>query len=70
MTENTQLVDIQTTLAHLEITVEALNKVVSQQDQQIQDLQRQLQLMYSYLQNNSETGVAPFELLADRPPHY
>lgn len=65
-----QIVDLQTSVAHLEATVEALNGVIASQDRQLQDMQRQLQLLFGYLQRQSDDGIAPFDLLADRPPHY
>lgn len=65
-----QLIDLQTAVAHLEDNVERLDKVIAKQDQQLQNMQRQLQLMYAQVNNKDEQGIAPFDLLADRPPHY
>ncbi|WP_230661238.1 SlyX family protein [Psychrobacter sp. I-STPA10] len=67
---NEQLIALQTAVAHLEDNVDRLDKVIAKQDQQLQNMQRQLQLMYAHLDNKSEQGIAPFDLLADRPPHY
>lgn len=67
---NQQIIELQSTIAHLELTVDDLNKVVSKQDKQLQDLQRQLQLMFNFLNANQDDGIAPFDLLADKPPHY
>ena len=66
-----QMIDLQTSMAHLEQTVERLDQVITRQDRDIQTLQRQLQLIYSQVESQSgEEGVAPFDLMADRPPHY
>lgn len=66
-----QLIDLQIKIAYLENTVETLNDVIATQDRELKDLQDQLKLIYKYLQNNyNDDGIAPFDLLADRPPHY
>lgn len=66
-----QMIEIQTTMAHLELIVERLDQVVTQQDKHIRDLQRQLQLVYRQVEGQSgEEGIAPFDIAADRPPHY
>lgn len=68
---NTQVIDLQMTIAHLEISVEQLDAIVAQQDKQIQTMQRQLQLMYRHIEGQqSEEGIAPFDIMADKPPHY
>ena len=63
------IIDLQIKIAYLENTIDALDKVIAHQDQAIKDLQDQLKLIYKYLQNKDD-GIAPFNLLADRPPHY
>ncbi|WP_430737268.1 SlyX family protein [Psychrobacter sp. VH5] len=66
-----QVIDLQTSLAHLEVTVERLNDVITRQDRDIHTLQRQLQLIYKQIENqDSESGIAPFDVMEDRPPHY
>ncbi|MGO2227177.1 SlyX family protein [Psychrobacter celer] len=66
-----QVIDLQTSLAHLEVTVERLNDVITRQDKDIHTLQRQLQLIYKQIENQDpENGIAPFDVMADRPPHY
>ncbi|UNU73151.1 SlyX family protein [Moraxella nasovis] len=63
------IVELQIKLAYLEEMVESLNDVVTRQDRLLTDLQDQLKLMYGQLQNKENT-ITPFDLLADRPPHY
>ena len=65
-----QVTDLQITVAHLEDTVDRLDKVIALQDKQMQDMQRQLQLVYGRLDGKSEERVAPFDVMADKPPHY
>ncbi len=66
-----QMIELQMTMAHLELTVERLDQVITRQDKHIRDLQRQLQLVYKQVEGqNAEEGIAPFDLMADQPPHY
>ena len=66
-----QVIDLQTSLAHLEVTVERLNDVITRQDKDIHTLQRQLQLIYKQIDSQAtEVSIAPFDVMADRPPHY
>jgi SlyX protein len=66
-----QMIELQMNMAHLELTVDRLDEVITQQDKHIRDLQRQLQLVYKQVENQTENdGIAPFDVMADRPPHY
>ena len=66
-----QLIELQMSMAHLEMTVERLDTVIARQDKDIQTLQRQLQLIYKQVESqDSDVGVAPFDVMADKPPHY
>lgn len=66
-----QLIELQMSMAHLEMTVERLDAVIARQDRDIQTLQRQLQLIYKQVDSqDSDGGIAPFDVMADRPPHY
>ena len=68
---NEQMIELQMNMAHLELTVERLDQVVTHQDKHIRDLQRQLQLVYKQVEGQSnDEGIAPFDVVADRPPHY
>ncbi len=65
------VIDLQMSMAHLEMTVERLDEVIARQDKDIQTLQRQLQLIYKQVESqDTEAGIAPFDVMADRPPHY
>ena len=66
-----QLVELQMNMSHLELTVERLDEVITRQDKHIQILQRQLQFIYKQVESqDSDSGIAPFDVMADRPPHY
>ena len=68
---NEQMIELQMNMSHLELTVERLDQVVTHQDKHIRDLQRQLQLVYKQVEGQSnDEGIAPFDVIADRPPHY
>lgn len=64
------ITDLQIKIAYLENTVDTLNDVIAQQDKTLKDLQDQLKLIYKFLESRDDDGIAPFDLLADRPPHY
>lgn len=64
------ITDLQIKIAYLENTVDTLNDVIAQQDKTLKDLQDQLKLLYKFLESRDDDGIAPFDLLADRPPHY
>lgn len=71
MESKQQIINLQESVSYLEITVDQLNEMIAKQDKELQDLKRQMQLMYNYLNANaSDDGIAPFDLMADRPPHY
>ena len=67
-----ELIDLQIKIAYLEDTLESLNHVIAVQDKQLMDLQDQLKLIYAKLDNlnHDQNDIAPFDLLADKPPHF
>ncbi|WP_435367502.1 SlyX family protein [Faucicola atlantae] len=65
------IIDLQSQIAFLEDTVEALNLRVAEQSRELADQHRQLQLLYQKIDSQTTTNtIAPFDLLADKPPHY
>lgn len=65
------ITDLQTKIAFLDDTVEQLNKIIAEQSQQIADQQKQLQFLYQKIDSqNLGTQIQPFDLIADKPPHY
>lgn len=66
-----QVTDLQITIAYLEDAIERLDKVIAVQDKELQNMQRQLQLLYAQVEGkNNDQGIAPFDVNADKPPHY
>lgn len=66
-----QVTDLQITIAYLEDAIERLDKVIAVQDKELQNMQRQLQLLYAQVEGkNNGQGIAPFDVNADKPPHY
>lgn len=64
------LIELQTRISFLEDMCDKLNDVIARQDRQLTDLQDQLRLVYQQVTAKDEVGIAPFDLLADKPPHY
>lgn len=70
-TKDFALIDLQTRISFLEDTCYELSKIIARQDRDLRDLQDQLKLMYQHIQaKQDDVGIAAFDLLADRPPHY
>lgn len=65
-----QIVELQTRVSFLEDHIDQLNQVIARQDRQLMDLQDQLKIIYQQLATKDDDGIAPFDLLADKPPHY
>lgn len=62
---------LETTVAFLDDTVEQLNHVIAQQDKRLADNERLLKrLCLKLFFEGDESSIEPFDLLADRPPHY
>lgn len=65
-----QIIELQTRVSFLEDHIDQLNQVIANQDRQLMDLQDQLKIIYQQLTTKDDGGIAPFDLLADKPPHY
>lgn len=59
-------------LTFLDELTDSLDQIVTQQTQQLLDMQAQMQILYQRLEasKQQEQGVEPFNVLGDRPPHY
>ena len=59
-------------LTFLDELTDSLDQMVTQQTQQLLDMQAQMQILYQRLEasKQQEDGVEPFNVLGDRPPHY
>ncbi len=67
-----RLTELETKLCLTEDLVEALNRTVYRQQQQLDLLQAQLRLLYGQMQANSEPSepAEPRNLRDEIPPHY
>ena len=63
--------DLQVRITFLDDLVEQLNEQVSRQSVEIADLKKQMQFLYQRIESaDLSDGIATFDPLADRPPHY
>ncbi|MFV5501588.1 MULTISPECIES: SlyX family protein [Acinetobacter] len=63
--------DLQVRIAFLDDLVEQLNDQVAKQSLEIADLKQQMQLLYQRVESSDlSKGIAEFDPVADRPPHY
>lgn len=64
-----RLTNLETKVAFQDDLVESLNRIVAEQQQQIDLLQQQVQLLYDQLRSLSPSNIAEGEA-DERPPHY
>ena len=63
--------DLQVRIAFLDDLVEQLNQQVTRQNLEIINLQKQMTLLYQRVESSDlSEGIAEFDPVADRPPHY
>lgn len=63
--------DLQVRIAFLDDLVEQLNQQVAEQNQEIVDLNKKLQLVYQRIESaDLSEGIAAFDPLSNKPPHY
>lgn len=62
-----RFVDIEIKVAHQEDLVESLNRLVYDQQKQIDRLEQRLAALAQYIRDNPQSGQGP---LNERPPHY
>ena len=63
--------DLQVRIAFLDDLVEQLNDQVARQNAEIADLKKQLQMLYRRIQSaDLSEGIAEFDPMTNRPPHY
>ena len=63
--------DLQVRIAFLDDLVEELNQQVTRQNLEIADLKKQMQLLYQRVESaDLSEGIAEFDPIIDRPPHY
>jgi SlyX protein len=58
-------------ITFLDDLVEQLNQQLAIQTQEIADLKKQMQLLYQRVESSDlSEGIAPFDPLTNKPPHY
>ena len=63
--------DLQVRIAFLDDLVEQLNEQLVIQGLEIADLKKQMQILYQRVESSDlSDGIAKFDPMADRPPHY
>ena len=63
--------DLQVRIAFLDDLVEQLNDQVSKQNLEIADLQKQMKILYQRIESaDLSEGIAAFDPMTNRPPHY
>ena len=63
--------DLQVRIAFLDDLVEQLNEQLVIQGLEITDLKKQMQILYQRVESSDlSDGIATFDPMADRPPHY
>lgn len=63
--------DLQVRIAFLDDLVEQLNEQVTHQSLEIADLKKQMQFLYQRVESaDLSEGVADFDPMTNRPPHY
>lgn len=65
------LEDLQVRITFLDDLVEQLNAQVARQNAEIADLKKQMQLIYQRIESSDlSEGIAAFDPMTNRPPHY
>ena len=63
--------DLQVRIAFLDELVEQLNAQLALQSKELADLKKQMQLLYQRVEAaDLSEGIAPFDPLSNKPPHY
>ncbi|WP_269914491.1 SlyX family protein [Acinetobacter sp. HY1485] len=63
--------DLQVRIAFLDDLVDQLNDQIAKQNQEIANLQKQMQLLYRRVEaSDLQEGIAQFDPILDKPPHY
>ena len=65
--DDEKVIDIETRLAHQEVTLQELNDAVTSQQAQIMDLERLCKSLIDRVRANSESDIQSGD---EKPPHY
>jgi SlyX protein len=67
---DSRLTDLETKVAFQDDLLESLNRIVAEQQQQIDMLQQQVQMLYDQLRSLAPSNIAQGATEDERPPHY
>jgi len=67
---NERITELEIKLAYQEDTIQQLDRVICQQQDQIDSLKKQFKQLTESSQNSAEDGESLFSALDDVPPHY
>ena len=70
MIDEERLVDIELKLTHQEDTVDALNKIVYEQQKKIDELEKLLTALARQVKDDANSVSEPRGIENERPPHY
>lgn len=70
MTDETRLIDIELKLTHQEDTVDALNKIVYEQQKKIDELEKLLTALARQVRESANSAGEQRTPDNERPPHY
>ncbi|AKZ61949.1 SlyX family protein [Herbaspirillum hiltneri N3] len=70
MIDEERLVDIELKLTHQEDTVDALNKIVYEQQKKIDELEKLLTALARQVKDAANSVSEPRNIENERPPHY
>ena len=63
--------DLQVRIAFLDDLVDQLNEQLIVQGQELTDLKKQMRILYQRVEaSDNSDGIAPFDPLTNKPPHY
>jgi SlyX protein len=63
--------DLQVRIAFLDDLVDQLNEQLIIQGQELTDLKKQMRILYQRVEaSDNSDGIAPFDPLTNKPPHY
>ncbi len=70
MIDEERLIDIELKLTHQEDTVDALNKIVYEQQKKIDELEKLLTALARQVKDAANSVSEPRNIENERPPHY
>lgn len=66
-----RIIELETTVAFLDDTVEQLNLTIAKQDAELAEQKRMLSMLIEkFIKTNGDSGIEHFDVIADKPPHY